>query len=268
MRHFFKNYIGLWLLLAVAFVIFGILSYFDPVEIFSHEMKSSKIWPTLTKTHGETKTASAGEDMAVEVESPVDISQPMEVDTLPKTILFFGDSMLDGLYPRLAAYADENGHQLYAVIWYSSSTEAWGKSDKLKHYIDELHPDYIFIALGANELFVKDITEKRDKYVKKILADIGDIPYVWIGPPNWKPDTGVNDMIASNAGPHNFFLTNGMEFPRMKDGAHPTHEAAIGWMDSVVRWMKVNSLHPIRLDSPTVKKSRAKHVYVHQPSEI
>lgn len=259
----FVNYKGFWLVLVVAFVIFAILSMCDSITIFNHEFKSSKIWPTLTASHkNETVTDSVAADTVVEVTFPV------PVDTVPKKIMFIGDSMLDGLSPRLAAYANENGHELYSVIWYSSSTEAWGKTDKLESYINELHPDYIFIALGSNELFIRDIEEKRDQYVKKILADIGDIPYIWIGPPNWKPDTGINDMLLKNIGPHRYFVTNGMEFPRMRDGAHPTHEAAIGWMDSVMRWMAANSDHPIKMNFPSEKKGRANHIYMHQPSEI
>lgn len=266
MKNPFKNYAGLWLLLFAAFVIFAAMSSFGPIELGDHELKSSRIWETLTASAGPLSESDSLPAITDTVATEIQV-KPVEPDTVPKTILFFGDSMLDGLYPRLAAYAEENGHTLYTVIWYSSTSEVWGKSDKLQKYINDLHPDYIFVSLGANELFVKDIAEKRDKYVKKIIADIGDIPYVWIGPPNWKPDTGINDLIEKNAGGAHFFLTNGMQFPRMKDGAHPTHDAAIGWMDSVVRWMAVNSDHPIRMNLPEKKKARAKRVFVHQPNE-
>ncbi|MCH5220570.1 MAG: SGNH/GDSL hydrolase family protein [Muribaculaceae bacterium] len=272
MKNKFKNYIGFWSLLIVAFLVFGVMSAFEPLSFNGHELKSSKIWPTLTAHHADTlvidKKRHAYLDSVANIEETVAVVKPAEVDTVPQTILFIGDSMLDGLYPRLAAYADENGHTLYVVIWYSSTSEVWGKSDKLQKYITQFNPTYIFVSLGANELFVKDIAEKRDKYVKKILSDIGDIPYVWIGPPNWKPDTGINDLVEGNAGEEHFFLTNGMKFPRMKDGAHPTHEAAIGWMDSIIRWMPAHSDHPIRMEVPQKKKSRAKRVIVHQPSEI
>lgn len=269
MKKPFDNYRGLWWLLATAFVFFAFISAVGPVTVFDHEMKSSKIWPTLMADNRKPalKEIKKGVETHPKTTKPA-VRKPVPVDTVPKTILFFGDSMLDGLYPRLAAYAAENGHTLYVVIWYSSTSEVWGKSDKLQKYIRDLKPDFIFVSLGANELFVKDIAEKRDKYVKKIIADIGSIPYVWIGPPNWKPDTGINDLVSANAGPEHFFLTDGMTFPRMKDGAHPTHEAAIGWMDSVVRWMPAHSSHPIKLTTPKRKKDRAKRVFVHQPSEI
>ena len=282
MKKYFRNYIGFWLVLVVVFAFFAVMSASEKTEK-ALNIKSSKIWPTLTKAHlspvAEDDNTAGGKHLfrntpgqgnpatAARPVAPKPQKKVVETDTVPKTILFFGDSMLDGLYPRLAAYANQNGHTLYVVIWYSSTSEVWGRSDKLQKYIADLHPDYIFISLGANELFVKDIAEKRDGYVKKIIADIGNIPYIWIGPPNWKEDTGINDLIMKNAGPSHTFVTKGMQFPRMKDGAPPTHEAAIGWMDSVIRWMPSHSDHPIRMNVPTEKKARAKRVFVHQPSE-
>ena len=255
------------MLLVVAFAIFTCVSAVGPVQIGGHEMKSSGIWQTFTKT--ATKSADkpiASSDAKGAADTPP-VAKPVETDTVPKTILFIGDSMLDGLSPRLAAYAKENGHTLYTVVWYSSTSEFWGNSSKLREYIKKLDPDYVFISLGANEMFVKDIAEKRDKYVKNIIRDLGSIPYVWIGPPNWKEDTGINDLVAANVGPGHFFKTKGMKFPRMKDGAHPTHEAAIGWMDSVARWMPAHSAHPIKMKTPSVKTARPKRVFVHQPNE-
>ena len=42
-----------------------------------------------------------------------------------KRLLVVGDSMLEGLSPRLASYARLNGHKLYTVIWYSSTPTAF-----------------------------------------------------------------------------------------------------------------------------------------------
>jgi lysophospholipase L1-like esterase len=146
----------------------------------------------------------------------------------------------------------------------------WGNSTKLAEYIEKCKPTYIFVSLGANELFVKNIGEKRDKYVKNILSQIGDIPFVWIGPPNWKPDTGINDLVAKNVKKYkngSFFLSNGMQFDRAKDGAHPTRKSARAWLDSVARWMPQNAAHPIKMNLPEVETAKAKRVYMHQPNE-
>lgn len=271
MKH--RNYLPLWILLVVAFALIAGISVYSPVEIFGYELKDSGLASVFSSAHEDVDNSNEALPLpaATIPDSLVDVSgerlKAAPVDTAAKTILFIGDSMLDGLYPRLAAYARHNGHELYAVIWYSSTSEIWGKSGRLKNYISRLEPDYVFICLGANELFVKDISSKRDRYVKTLIGEIGDIPYLWIGPPNWKPDTGINTLIAENAAPGTFFLSDGMKFERGKDGAHPTKESAAEWMDSVVRWMPAHSAHPIRLEMPVKKSDRAHRVFVHQPGE-
>ena len=278
----FKNYRPLWWLLFVALVIFGVYEIFGPVTVGGQEIKTGSLVSTVTKapdgpatapvTTDSTAAGASGKSPAKTAAVKTTGSAPRAVlnapaDTTAKTILFVGDSMLDGLYPRLAAYAERNGHTLYAVIWYSSTSEIWGRSGKLASYIKRLSPDYIFLCLGSNELFVKDIAQKRDKYVKQIVSEIGNIPFVWIGPPNWREATGINKLIADNVPQGSFFESNGMKFDRAKDGAHPTHESAIHWMDSIVRWMPAHAAHPIRLELPDHKKARAKRVFVHQPNE-
>lgn len=254
------------MLLAIAFVAFAVLSFTGPHTLLGHELKDGGFAETLAgKAADQAPTAQQIKGAAQQVAQAQTINA--QVDSTAKTILFIGDSMLEGLSPRLAAYADRNGHTLYTVMWYSSTSEVWGRSGKLASYIQRLHPDYIFICLGANELFVKDIAKKRDKYVKAMLSEIGSIPYVWIGPPNWKADTGINDLIAANAAPGSFFVSNGMHFDRSSDGAHPTRSSAIQWMDSVARWMPLHAAHPIMMDRPDRSTSRPKRIFVHQPDE-
>lgn len=267
-----RNYLGLWLLLAASLVGVVLLSAFSPVHIGSYELRDSGIVDMLTKApEADAPELSIADITPVSADSVFDnvIAETVtETDTLPKTLLFIGDSMLEGLSPRLAAYASHNGHTLYSVIWYSSTSEVWGRSGRLKKYIDRIKPDFVFISLGANELFVKDIITKRDGFVKTILSELGQTPYLWIGPPNWKPDTGINTLVASNAAKGSFFLSDGMSFERSKDGAHPTRSSAIEWMDSVVRWMKHNSPARFRLDVPSARTGSPKRVFIHQPDDM
>lgn len=252
-----KGYLGLWLILVLSLGIFLLISSFGPIKIMGVELKASglaDVFSTDTlKSEQRTDTI------------PSEIKFPQPVDTAKQSILFIGDSMLEGLYPRLAAYADENGHELRVAMWYSSTSQIWGECDTLTHFINKVKPSFIFICLGANELFVKDIINKRSQYVKNMLSQIGDIPYLWIGPPNWKEDTGINELISESVKPGCFFLSDGMQFERARDGAHPTRQSAILWMDSVVRWMPAHSAHPIILNKPEKVKSVAKRVYVMQP---
>ncbi|MCX4263397.1 MAG: SGNH/GDSL hydrolase family protein [Muribaculaceae bacterium] len=258
-----RHYASAWLLLLAAFVIFAVSSAFEMPEVMGYRLKSSGVADAL---RGDSVTAPA-----VPVSAPdADDAEPPVMapcDTTAQCILFIGDSMLEGLAPRLAAYAEKNGHTLYTVTWYSSTSEVWGRSDKLATYIRRLRPSYVFVCLGANELFVNDIERKRARYVEKIVADIDTIPFLWIGPPNWRKDTGINALIASRTPRGSFFLSDGMSFERGRDGAHPTRESAAAWLDSVVRWMPENARYPIRLDVPDKPSGRARRSYVHQPGE-
>ncbi len=269
------GYISLWLLLLLAFGLVAWGSARDKITLFGHDFKTASVVSELT-LEPERKPVDTLAFKAVmrkwmrdtvvpEEALAVPLPKfPAEVDTMPKTILFFGDSMLEGLSPRLADYCKRNGHRLYTVIWYSSTTEVWGRCDTLSTFIRQYEPDYIFACLGANELFVRDIKTKRAPYLEHILSEIGDRPLLWIGPPNWKDDTGINELLEERLEEGTFFLTNGMTFQRKRDGAHPTSASAAQWMDSIVRWMPDHCLHPIRLEMPE-EKGRADKVILLQP---
>lgn len=264
-----SNYRPLWVLLFTAFVVIILISAFDGLSIGPLKLKSSGIVECLTQTR-QQKDAPSFAVKTVQNSTVTDSAasfQPAPLDTASKTILFIGDSMLDGLSPRMGAYAKANGHKLYSVIWYSSTTATWGKSTKLRDYIRRIKPDYVFICLGANELFVKDVVDKRSACVDSILSDIGDRPYVWIGPPNWRKDTGINDLLAAKCRKGTFFKSDGMTFERGHDGAHPTPASAAEWMDSVARWMPMHSAAPIKMELPQTATARPARVFVHQPDE-
>ena len=251
-------YAWLWVLLAVALV--AVCLEVIP-SVFNFSPKPSGIAKVLFP---DKEIAVDSDSIAVDTLPQVIAHEP---DTSAHTILFIGDSMLDGLSPRLAAYAAASGHTLYSVVWYSSSTEIWGKSHRLTEYIQKVSPTYIFICLGANELYVKDIEEKRTPFIREMLAEIDTIPYLWIGPPNWVEDTGINKMIADNTAKGSYFKSDGMTFERRADGAHPTAASAIEWMDSIVRWMPEHSNHPIKMNMPEQRTARPERIFIHQPAE-
>ncbi len=177
-------------------------------------------------------------------------------DTTHQRVLFFGDSMLEGLTRRLVDYTEANGHELHTVVWYSSSSKLWAETDTLQFFMRKVDPTYIIVCLCGNELFVNDL-DQRDKYIKTILGKIGDIPYVWVSPPNWKEDTGINDVIIRNVGKDRYFDSRYLKLERGKDHAHPTFSAAAIWADTIAAWLRSpQTAHPIKLDTPVEK---AKH---------
>ena len=264
MKH---RYLPLLLLLATALAAEVALSLLSPVSICGFELRDGG-FADVFSARAEAAAPAVQPQVAVAADSAA--SQPADtvrVDTTMHTVLLVGDSMLEGLGPRLAAYGDANGFAVYSVIWYSSTSEYWGKSTKLADYMRRIKPDFVFICLGANELFVRDIERKRSRYVEKIIADIGSTPYLWIGPPNWKADTGINALIAAHAAAGCYYSSAELELERNADGAHPTHEAANRWVDSVVDWMSAHAPVMPPMERPEAATSRPKRVYVHSPQE-
>jgi hypothetical protein len=192
-------------------------------------------------------------------------SEKVVIDTTSQRILLIGDSMLEGLMLRLRDYAALNGHEFKSVIWYSSQSKWFGTYDTLKYFIRTYKPTYVMLVLGANELFVPDIKTKRLKYVKNIVKDMDTIPFVWVGPPNWKEDTGINDLILENAGKNHYFESKKLTYKRFKDGAHPTHESAAIWMDSIASWIRTKSTYRFKMEQPTEKYKGSPNATLLQP---
>lgn len=246
-----KAYIAICAILAVAFALFYAFSS-SSLELKSggFELQKGAFHKTLFAKDLKKKTQ---ENVPKPPAPPKKVdSKKVQMDTTKKTILFIGDSMVECLFPRMAAYAKKNGHTLYAVVWYSSTTEVYGTRTTLKDYINKFKPDYILLSLGGNELFIRDIKEKRQKYVDELMKQMGNIPYIWIGPPNWKDDTGINDMINESVPAGCFYLsyTKDQHYDRKKDGAHPKAASSILWMDRICKWIMTKSAHRIRLEAP------------------
>lgn len=236
-------YSGLWIIVALGLVIFLAVAFFDDITIGTWTIKKAPFKDHLLAESMETDTLTAD---SVSEYIP---TQEIKTDSVAKSILIFGDSMTFNLALRLAQYARQNGHSIHTVNWDSSNTKIWAESDTLTHFIRKFDADFIFVSLGSNELYFKN-PESRLPYIKRILEMIGDIPYVWIGPPNWQKDAGINDMLERVCRPGAFFRTDGMELARKKDHIHPTRQASALWVDSIVRWMP-KSYHPILMDIPT-----------------
>lgn len=236
-----KTYLWLWLLLAVGLAVVCCISFYDNLKIGDYEVSKGTFADVILAPE---RQESSDED-AYASQEPV-YEQPKvlaETDTTVKSVLIFGDSMTILVANRLAAYGEKNGYEVASVTWDGSSSVSWSGCDTLENYIDLYKPDFIVVTLGSNELFLKNF-DLRKPYVEKLVDKIGDIPFVWIGPPNWKEDVGFNDMMRKALPPGTYFDSNGLDLPRGKDHIHPTPKGGIAWTDSIMRWMAFTP-HPI-----------------------
>lgn len=188
-----------------------------------------------------------------------------QMDSTSQRILLIGDSMLEGLRLRLQDYTEHNQHDMLSVIWYSSTTKWYGQTDTLDYFIEDYDPTYIMLVLGANELFIKNIKSRRDKYVKNILKKLAGRQFIWIGPPNWADDTGINELIEKNTGSDRYFPSKDLTYRRTDDGAHPTRSSAATWMDSICHWVMTESRYPILLETPDSTRTHHPKTTLLQP---
>jgi len=184
----------------------------------------------------------------------LELAHKNSIDTSAQRILLTGDSMSEGLFLAFRSYAEHNNHFLKGRIWYSSLTIQWSKTDSLKSLIEIYKPTIVIFTLGANELFRTDIYE-REKDIQDIIAQAGDTPFIWVGPPNWKDDTGINKIIERNMPSNTFFLSKDLIFDRERDGAHPTRESSRYWADTIATWIMNTSRYKILLEKPVSEGS-------------
>jgi lysophospholipase L1-like esterase len=171
------------------------------------------------------------------------------LDEAPQRILILGDSMIDGLLPPLADYAAENGHSVNAVIWYGSRTIDWARGTRLADALRDYRPTFVIFVVGSSELTTRDV-EKRATAVRTMLKLVGDRKWIWIGPPNWRTDTGMGALLEREVGAGRYFRSLDLTFERKRDGIHPTLAASRRWMAAVAEWVKSRSAVPIRLAPP------------------
>ena len=174
-------------------------------------------------------------------------------DTSHHRILLIGDSMLDGVGRRFNDYASANGHTLYTSIWYGSTTKSWAYTTELPRLLQKVDPTFVIVCLGTNDLGYHDISA-RSEAVKEIMREIGDRPFIWIGPVQLRTisrDPGIAAMIRQNVGASRFYDSYNLRISRAADGIHPTFAAAAHWVDGIAQWMSgPETAHPIIMNTP------------------
>jgi lysophospholipase L1-like esterase len=209
----------------------------------------SRFWQTPELTAEPAVRASAGDSPPHFLSSGAAPEAAPPIDEAPQRLLILGDSMIDGLLPPLADYAAENGHSVNAVIWYGSRTIDWARGTRLADALRDYRPSFVIFVVGSSELTTRDV-EKRATAVRTMLKLVGDRKWIWVGPPNWRKDTGLGALLEREVGAGRYFRSLELSFERKRDGIHPTLGSSRRWMDAVAEWIQLKSSAPIRLAPP------------------
>ena len=161
-----------------------------------------------------------------------------------------GDSECGGLYRQLNDYCFQNGHNLVAsVVWNSATILNFAYSDTIASIINKFQPTYIFIVVGLNELYARDL-DKRRAAAELLASKLKGIRYSWIGPANFTRDFGINKVFSEAAEHGAFFLSRDLNLPKGKDNRHPNSEGYRIWMDSIANWIQTTARYPLLMNTP------------------
>jgi hypothetical protein len=261
-RKFFKDKLPLlevWLMLVLIMLVFSLYGLSEKPFALNFDLKQADIKSLFEKESFEPQKVK-NDSLIKAAQESVDET----VDSTSKYILLCGDSMSEQMRFALDEYARKNGHRLFTCTWYSSTTIAWADTKRLTTLINEYKPDIIWFTLGSNELSSPSIA-KREKLIQNIIAeaDMSKIPFIWIGPPNWMDDTGINKIIEKNIGKNRFYNSSHFreKMERGPDKAHPTKAAAAIWTDSIALWYRTESLYKNKLLLQNPKEVKIERPY-------
>lgn len=206
--------------------------------------------------------------MAVDAAATVPASETNEKKEIKK-VLFIGDSMTGWMAERLEAYGIQNGFEVSTVLWDGSTIAKWGTGNRVQKQIERYQPDAVFISLGMNELLERNPESRLSTYVANIRKQLGDIPYLWIGPPSW-PGKGsgekLNEWLEEKLPKGHYYCSSSLTLARQsKTNPHPTKDAIRIWMDKVAAFIETNDLMPFKsLDKPTGVQMKRGKVFVYK----
>ena len=261
-RGFMKEYLRLLLILAIPLLLVSVYSISGHRLVFNGWTVSKihfwqKHLPCLRSPESPSDSISADTIVVVAVDTIAVEPVPLPLDTAGKRILFFGDSMIEGLSMRFADYARENGHELYTVCWYGSTTTGWAHNlDTLQSFLHWSEADYVVVSLGGNELKVKDLDNHAEN-IRIIQRALGSRPTIWVAPPSWVKNPTITGVIRGEVGDKRYFDSTRLTYTRGSDKMHPTFGSASRWMDSIAVWMSSpQTAHPIKMNFPKATTPR------------
>ena len=252
--------LAMWLLITITMVIFIGISFSEDISLGSYTLTKARFPETLLAKNDNTPVSLDSIEETPDTVAMIE-EEVIEPDTTVHKLLIFGDSMTHNLAMSIGKYGTRNNYKVTGVAWESSSTLRWAKSGKIREYIETYKPDYIIISLGSNEMDLKNF-ELRAPYVSDIVKQLGDIPYVWVGPPLWKEDKGLYPMILQGVPKDKFFRTGNFDMERGPDHIHPTRRGADAWADTIMKWI-AKSPHPILTEKPDSGTTTRGHKFIY-----
>jgi lysophospholipase L1-like esterase len=153
--------------------------------------------------------------------------------TTYSVVLHTGDSTVGGRYGlarALKARFERDGARYVGDTVNGASLLRPGFAAHVGSAIARHKPDLVLINLGTNEVFVP-APQSLEGHIRAIVREVGRCDCVWIGPPTWRGDRGLVQVIRANAAPCRFFDSSNLDMERRRDGIHPTDKGGEQWAE-------------------------------------
>ena len=201
-----------------------------PAPLSASQADEARVTSASLRLATALEEPSAARDAGATVESAPPAAPPLT----GKTILHVGDSMVGGnwgLTRALDQRFSAEGAKFIRDYKVSESIVSYDHSPKLKGLIEKHRPDIVIITLGTNDVFVPYPASMVGN-VQNIVKRVGSRECYWMGPPTWKPDTGIVQVLKDNVAPCKFFDSSNLKLQRGGDGIHPTDRGGADWATS------------------------------------
>lgn len=201
-----------------------------PLAVAAKEAKEAKEASEATEAKAPPSATAGTLRLATAVEEPAEAGAPLP-SLAGKTVLHVGDSMVGGSWGLTRALEQKfsaEGAKLVRDYKVSESIVSYDKSPKLKDLLARHQPDIVILTLGTNDVFVPYPASMAGN-VQNIVKRIGNRECYWMGPPTWKPDTGIVQVLRDNVAPCKFFDSSNLKLQRSGDGIHPTDRGGAEW---------------------------------------
>jgi len=211
---------------------------------FVESPKSEKVIPNSTDPKVQDSARKPLSSPEVAVNYP-------KSDSSSQRVLLIGDSEAGGIMRHLNDYCMENGHKLVGVLsWFSATAFNFGYSTKVDDLIQKFKPTLIFIVIGLNELYAKDL-KKRLAAAQKLRQKLNGIQYVWVGPANYMEDYGINKVYEQAAGSDHYVLSKDLNLPKSTDKRHPNQKGYALWMKYISQQVQANPIYTFQFKPAT-----------------
>lgn len=179
-----------------------------------------------------------------------------------KRVFFIGDSMTGLLAERMGAYGELNDVDVVTIVWDGSNLKKWGENAaRLKHWVNTVEPEAVFINLGMNDLWYPNYEKQLGKYYHAIVDAVGNRPLIWVGPMSWPGKYDGKTMTewlgSSLNAKSGVFEVYKLDVPRQSaTNPHATRPGANLIVDKMVEWLRANNLG---VELPHTPKAGAYH---------